>query len=70
MHKSEPRVNPTLIDCTIKIYELEGGLLEPIEVLPFLESNFDADLTSRYKESTTFQYLLFTVYRLPMNCCP
>ena len=54
MHKSEPRVNPTLIDCTIKIYELEGGLLEPIEVLPFLESNFDADLTSRYKESTTF----------------
>ena len=30
MHKSEPKVNPTLIDHVNKAYELEWGPLDPI----------------------------------------
>ena len=35
MYKSEHRVNPTLIDNVIKVYELEWEPLEPIrELIP------------------------------------
>ena len=43
MHKSESRVNPTLINCVMKVYELERGPLEPIGVLASLKSNFEVD---------------------------
>ena len=30
MHKSEPKANPTLIDCANKVYEFEQEPLGPI----------------------------------------
>ena len=41
MHKSEPRANPTLLNCAIMVYE--WGPLGPIGVLGFLESNSKVD---------------------------
>ena len=43
MHKSEPRVNSTLITMLTRYLSLEQGPLQPIEVLALSESNFEID---------------------------
>ena len=83
MHKNEPRANLTLITHAIKVYELKVRTIKTHKaVLAPLKSNFEVDLTSHYKKSTTLQYLmsitirhwmlefrdlLFIVFSLPMN---
>ena len=42
---------------------LEQGPLEPIGVLALLESKFEIDSTSHYRESTTLKYLMYTTIR-------
>ena len=56
MHKSEPKVNLTLITRTNKAFELKTGTTGPIRVLAPLESIFKVYSTSHYKESTELQY--------------
>ena len=45
MHKNEPRVNPTLIDNVIKVYELKVGTFETHMRLAPTESNSEVDST-------------------------
>ena len=59
MYKSELKTHPTLINHAIKEYEFPRGPLGPIEVLALSKSNFEIDLTSHYKESTTLQYPMY-----------
>ena len=49
MHKSEHRVNPTLMNGAIKVYKLKWGTSS-------LKSNVEVDLISHYRKSTAFQY--------------
>ena len=59
MYKSELKTHPTLINHAIKEYEFPRGPLGPIGVLALSKSNFEIDLTSHYKESTTLQYPMY-----------
>ena len=63
MHKSELRTHPTLINHAIKEFELKKGPLGSIGVLTPLESNFEIDSTSHYKESIALQYLMYVTTR-------
>ena len=56
IHKSESRVNATLIDYVIKVYELKQGPLGLIGELTLLECTSKVNSLSYYRESTTHQY--------------
>ena len=55
IHKSESRVNATLIDYVIKVYELKQGLLGLIGALALLECTSKVNSISYYRESTAHQ---------------
>ena len=50
MHKSEPRVNSTLITMPKRYISSEQGPLGSIRVLTPSGSNYEVDSTSYYKE--------------------
>ena len=40
MHISEQRVNPTFINCVIKVYEIKQGALDPYDSTGSLKIQF------------------------------
>ena len=54
MHKTEPKVNSTLITRANKVYELKVRTIGTIVVLD-VKFNSEVDLTSHYRESTALQ---------------
>ena len=58
MHKSEHRVNPTLINHANMVYELKARTNKTRKCTSSLKINSETDLTSQYRESTALQYLM------------